>query len=93
MTKQSARNQRRAEGTEGPLGIMESKSGLERGTRVAGSVERLTSAQVMISWSVSLSPALGSVLTAQSLEPGLDSESPSLSAPPLLILCLSLCQK
>ena len=32
----------------------------------------------------------GSVLTAQSLEPALDSMSPSLSAPPLLILCLSL---
>ena len=35
---------------------------------MAQSVERLTSAQVMISWFVSLSPASGSVLTAP--EPG-----------------------
>ena len=45
-------------------------------------VERPTSAQVMMSWSVSLGPMLGSVLTAQSLEPASDSVSPSLSAPP-----------
>ena len=32
----------------------------------------------------------GSVLTAQSLEPASDSVSPSFSAPPLLVLCLSL---
>ena len=50
-------------------------------------------AQVMISWSVSSSPALGSVLTAQSLEPALDSVSPSLSAPPPLMFCLSLKNK
>ena len=56
-------------------------------------VERPTSAQLMISRSVSLSPASGSVLMAQSLEPALDSVSPSLSAPPLLMLCLSLSQK
>ena len=49
------------------------------GTWVAQSVERLTSAQVMISRPVSLSPASGSVLTAQSLEPVSDSVSPSLS--------------
>ena len=49
-----------------------------RGAWVAQSVKRLTSAQVMISWSVSLSPASGSVLTAQSLEPVSDSVSPSL---------------
>ena len=60
---------------------------------VAQSVEHPTSAQVMISQFVSLSPALGSVLTAQSLEPASDSVSPSLSAPPLLMLCLSLCLK
>ena len=65
----------------------------KRGAWVAQSVERLTSAQVMISRSVSLSPTLGSVLTAQSLEPALDSVSPSLSAPPPLMLCLSLSQK
>ena len=52
------------------------------GTCVAESVERPTSAQVMISQSVSSSPAPGSVLTAQSLEAASDSVSPSLSAPP-----------
>ena len=57
------------------------------------SVERPTSAQLMISQSVSSSPMSGSVLTAQSLEPASDSVSPSLSAPPLLMLCLSLSQK
>ena len=39
-----------------------------RGAWVAPSVERPTWAQVMISQFVSSSPALGSVLTAQSLE-------------------------
>ena len=48
------------------------------GAWVAQSVKRPTSAQVMISWSVSSSPASGSVLTAQSLEPVSDSVSPSL---------------
>ena len=59
---------------------------------MAQSVKRLTSAQVMISQSVSSSPVLGAVLTAQSLKPPSDSVSPSLSAlPPLaLYLCLSL---
>ena len=52
---------------------------------VAQSVKRPTSAQVMILQFVSLSPALGSVLTAQSLEPSPDSVSPSLS--PLLLMC------
>ena len=51
------------------------------GTWVAPSAGRPTSAQVMISWSVSSSPASGSVLTAQSLEPASDSVSPSLSVP------------
>ena len=63
----------------------------------AQSVERLTSAQVMISQSVSSSPASGSVLMAQSLEPASDSVSPSLYAPPPLTpylpLSLSLSQK
>ena len=63
------------------------------GTWVAQSVKRLISARVMISQSASSSPTSGSVLTAQSLEPALDSVSPSLSAPPLLMLCLSLSQK
>ena len=62
----------------------------ERGTWVAQSVGRPTSAQVMISWSMGLSPASGSVLTAQSLETALDSVSPSLSVPTLLMLSLSL---
>ena len=60
---------------------------------VAQSVERPTLAQVLISQFVSLSPASGSVLTDQSLEPASNSVSPSLSAPPLLMLCLSLSQK
>ena len=50
--------------------------------RVAQSVEHLTSSQVMSSWFVSSSPALGIVLTSQSLEPVSDSVSPSLSAHP-----------
>ena len=61
-----------------------------RGAWVAQSIKRLTSAQVMISQFVSSSPASGSVLTAQSLEPVSDSVSPSLSAPPLLMLSLCL---
>ena len=48
------------------------------GAWVAQLVKRPTSAQVMISRSVSSSPASGSVLTAQSLEPVSDSVSPSL---------------
>ena len=57
------------------------------------SVKRPTSAQVMISQSVSSSPASGSMLTAQSLEPPSDSVSPPLSAPPLLAPCLCLKNK
>ena len=49
-----------------------------RGAWVAQSVKHPTSAQVMISQSMSSSPASGSVLTAQSLEPVSDSVSPSL---------------
>ena len=60
------------------------------GAWVAQSVKRPTLAQVMISGSVSLSPASGSVLTAWSL---LQILSPSLSALPPLMLCLCLCQK
>ena len=60
------------------------------GTWVAQSVERPTSAQVVILRSVSSSPASGSVLTAQSLEPVSDSVSPSLSAPPQFMLSLSV---
>ena len=54
------------------------------GAWVVQSVKQPTSAQVMISQLRSSSPALGSLLTAQGLEPALDSVSPSLSAPPLL---------
>ena len=39
---------------------------------------------------VSLSPMLGSMLTARSLEPASDSVSPSLPATLQLMLCLSL---
>ena len=48
---------------------------------MAQSVKHPTSAQVMISHSVSLSPASGSVLITQSLEPASNSVSPFLSAP------------
>ena len=64
-----------------------------RGAWVAQSVKRLTSAQVMISQSASSSPVSGSVLTAQSLEPVSGSVSPSLCAPPPLMLCLCLSEK
>ena len=64
-----------------------------RGAWVARGVKHPTSAQVTISRFMGLSPALGSVLTALSLEPASDSESPSLSVPPLLTLCLSLSLK
>ena len=59
----------------------------------AQSLNGQTLAQVVISRSVSLSPASGSVLTAQSQEPASDSVSPSLSAPPWLTFCLSLSKK
>ena len=57
---------------------------------MAQSVEHPTSAQVMISQLMSLSPVLGSVLMAWSLEPALDSVSPSLSVPSPLTLSPSL---
>ena len=63
-----------------------------QGAWLAQSVKCPTSAQVMISWFVGLSPASGSVLAAQSLESASDSVSPSLSVPPLLALCLFLSQ-
>ena len=56
---------------------------------MAQSVEHPTLGRVMISRFVGSSPALGSVLTAQSPEPALDPVSPSLSAPPPLMLYLS----
>ena len=51
------------------------------GAYMAQSVKQPTSAQVMISWFVSSSPSLGSLLAAHSLEPDSDSVSPSLSLP------------
>ena len=68
-------------------------SNLEVTGHLGDSVKRPTSAQVMISRFVSSSPASGSVLTAQSLEPASDSVSPSLSAPPPLSLSLSKMNK
>ena len=65
----------------------------KRGIWVAESVKQPTSAQVMISWFMSLNPASGSVLSAQSLEPASDSVSPSLSAPPPLTHMPSLSLK
>ena len=59
---------------------------------VAQWVKCPTLTQVMISWFMGLSPALGSVLMAQSLDPASDSVSPSLSAP-LLPCSVSCCQK
>ena len=60
---------------------------------MAQQVKHPTLAQVMISWFMSSSPVLVSVLTAPSLEPALDSVPPSLSDPPLLALSLSLSLK
>ena len=61
------------------------------GAWAAQSVKRLTSAQVTISRFVGSSPASGSVLTAQSLEPAATSVCVSLSAP--LSLSLSKINK
>ena len=58
----------------------------KKGAWVARLVKRPTSAHVMISWFMSLSPISGSVLTAWSLKRASDSVSPSLCAPPLVIL-------
>ena len=68
--------------------MLESPS--QQGRPVAQSAGRPTSAQVVISRLVSSSPKLGSVLTAQSLEPPSDSVSPSLYAPLPLMLMLML---
>ena len=61
-----------------------------RGTWVAQSVKCLTSAQVMISLFIGSSPVLGSVLTAQSLEPASDSVLLSLCPSPAHALSLSV---
>ena len=75
------------------LGVCVLRIRKNRGAWVAQAVKPPTSAQVTISWSVSSSPASGSGLMAQSLEPASDSVSPSLSAPPPFTLCLSVSQK
>ena len=64
-------------------------------TKGEGLVKHPTSAQVMISRFVSSRPMLGSVWTAQSLEPALGSVSSSLSLSvlPPLMLSFSLSQK
>ena len=61
-----------------------------RGAWAAQSVEHPTSTQVMISRFLGSSPASGSEPTAWSRQPVSDSVSPSLSTPPLLVLCPSL---
>ena len=63
---------------------------LDWGAWMAQSAERPASAQVMISRFMSSSPALGSVLTARSLEPVSDSVSLSLCSSPAHALSLSL---
>ena len=63
------------------------------GAWVAQWIERPTSAQVMISQVVGSSPVLGSVLSAQSLEPASDSVSPSLCPSPAHTLSLSVKNK
>ena len=70
--------------------IIQLKNGQKRGAWVAQSVECPTSAQVMISQLVRLSPVSGSVLTTQSLEPASDSMSLSLCPSPAHTLYLSL---
>ena len=59
---------------------------------MAQTVECPTSAQVMISRFMSLSPMSGVVLTVQSPEPASDFVSSSLCAPPQLVLSLPLSQ-
>ena len=73
-----------------PLNLRGQKTQTPGDAWVAQSVRRPTPARVMISRTVSSSPALGSVQTAQSLEPVSDSASPPISAPPPLMCSLSL---
>ena len=69
------------------------KTERKRGAWVAQSVKHPALAQVMVSWFVSSSPMLGSVLTAQSLETVSDSVSPFLCSSPVRALSLSLSPK
>ena len=77
MNKQNKRSE---------LKLTSLKSIVRLGAWVAQLVKHMTSAQVMISWFVCLSPS--SVLTAPSLEPASDSVSPPLSSPSPFSLCL-----
>ena len=72
------------------LGYWFKKMVVSWGAWVAQLVRQPTLAQVMMSQLVGWSPALGSVLTAQSLAPASDIVSLPLSTPPLLKLCVSL---
>ena len=64
------------------------------GAWVAQTVRRPTSAQVTISWFAGSSPTSGSVLTAQSLEPALESLSLSLCPSPTSALSkINKCKK
>ena len=80
-----------------PVALLSLQSKELEGRLGAQSVKCPTWAQVMISRFVGLSPASGSVLTAQGLESASDCVCPSLSLslsdPPLLALCLFLSQK
>ena len=78
--------------SEGRFQVTSFKLLIPNGAWVAQSVKLLTLAQVIISQFASWSPVLASMLTAQSLEPTLDSVSPSLSALPDLC-SVSLSQK
>ena len=70
--------------------VRQDQKGRVQGAVGAQSVRPPTSAQVMISGFVGSGPMPGSVLTAQSLEPALDSVSPPLSVSLLPALYLSL---
>ena len=70
--------------------INKCKKKKNRGSWVAQSVKRPTSVRVTISRSVSSSPARGSGLMAQSLEPASDSVSLSLCPSPIHALPLSV---
>ena len=66
-------------GTAGLTFVWNLKKSHSQGTRVARSVKHPTSAQVMISWFMSLSLTSGSVLTARSLLGILSHSAPALS--------------
>ena len=76
-------------------GSVELEHGIYKKQRVRGAwgaqlAKLPTSAQVMVSWFMGSSPSSGSMLSARSPQPASESVSPSLSAPPLLMVSLSL---